>query len=192
MVDTQGDEDRHRFQAIYDAHYGAVAAYARRRAADPVDVQDAVSETFTIAWRRLGEVPDAEAALPWLYGVARRVMANQRRGNRRRAELSNRLRSQQPGTVEIETEVVAVDERRIVLAALARLRHADQEILRLAVWEELPHRDIARILGCGEAAVAVRLHRARNRLSHEIEKGQPRIGQEGRRGPGRRAEGQIP
>lgn len=189
MGDQQRSDELWRFQAIYEAHYGAVNAYARRRAADGADVQDAVAETFTIAWRRLPEVPEDDAALPWLYGVARRVLANQRRGNRRRADLSTRLRGEDTDSIEIESQVVAGDERRIVLAALARLRDADQEVLRLAVWEELPHREIAQVVGCSESSVAVRLHRARNRLGREIGKEGRRVGQEEGRPPRRRAEG---
>ncbi len=149
-----------------------------------------MAETFTIAWRRLGEVPDADIALPWLYGVARRVLANQRRGNRRRVDLSTRLSGQQSGAGDVESEVLAAEDRRTVLAALSRLRHADQEILRLAVWEELPHRDIAVVVGCSEASVAVRLHRARTRLGREIGKEERRVGQEDPEGSVRRAEGQ--
>ncbi len=192
MVDDQRP-DAHaldRFQAIYEAHYAAISAYARRRTAGPVDSQDIVAETFTIAWRRLAELPDADAALPWLYGVARRVMANQRRGNRRRADLSTRLGGQQAGAGDVESEVLAAEDRRTVLAALSRLRPADQEILRLAVWEELSHRDIAVVVGCSEASVAVRLHRARTRLGREIGKEERRVGQEVPEGPVRRAEGQ--
>lgn len=166
-----------RYQAVYEAHYGAVAAYIRRRTTDPADAQDAVADTFTIAWRRVPEVPDGEAALPWLYGVARRVLANQRRGNQRRSDLSVRVGSQKPASTDVEGEVVAADERRIVLGALARLRPDDQEILRLAVWEELPHRDIAGLVGCAESAVAVRLHRARSRLGREIGKEERSVGQ---------------
>jgi RNA polymerase sigma-70 factor (ECF subfamily) len=179
----------HRFEGAYEAHYAAVAAYVRRRTAVAVDAQDAVAETFSIAWRRVDELPDGDAARPWLFGVARRVLANQRRGNRRRSSLSSRLRAQHAGTVEIEGSVVAADERRIVLAALGRLREPDQEILRLAVWEELPHREIAAAVGCNEASVAVRLHRARNRLAKEIGKEERRAGQEPSKAPGRRAEG---
>lgn len=183
---------RQRFQAVYEAHYRAVLAYARRRALNYLDAEDAVGETFAVAWRRVDELPDADAALPWLYGVARRVLANQRRSNRRRVDLSSRLRGHQSGTVEFEGSLVAADERRTVLAALARLRDVDQELLRLAVWEELPHRDIAHIVGCSESSVAVRLHRARNRLGHEIEKETRRIGQEQMRSRGRRTEGHSP
>lgn len=186
MEDEDPGRDLRRFRAVYEAHHGAVAAYARRRTARSVDAQDVVADTFTIAWRRLAEVPEGDAALPWLYGVARRVLANQRRGNQRRADLAERVRSQASLGGDVEGQVVAADERRTVLAALSRLRPADQEILRLAVWEELPHRDIAGIVGCSESSVAVRLHRARSRLGREIGKEERRVGQET---SGGRAEG---
>jgi RNA polymerase sigma-70 factor (ECF subfamily) len=192
-ADAVDDDHRHqdiaRFETLYQAHFRAVGAYTRRRAPDPVDSQEAVAETFTIAWRRLAEVPDDDAALPWLYGVARRVLANQRRGNRRRDDLSTRLRGEHPTTVEVEAQVVAAEERRMVLAALSRLRESDQEILRLAAWEELPHRDIAGVVGCSESSVAVRLHRARARLGRAIGKEERRVGQEDPEAPERRAEG---
>ena len=178
MADEEHERDDDRFRVLYDAHYGAVAAYARRRVVEYVDAQDVVAETFAIAWRRLREVPDGDAALPWLYGVARRVLANQRRGSQRRADLSIRLRGQGGASVDIEAQVVASAERRLVLAALSRLRDADQELLRLAMWEELPHREIAGVVGCSESSVAVRLHRARTRLGREIGKEERRVGQE--------------
>ena len=178
MQDEERQRDLRRFHALYEAHHGPVAAYARRRTASPADAQDVVAEAFTIAWRRMAEVPQGDAALPWLYGVARRVLANQRRGNQRRSDLSTRLRGQVPVVDDLEGQVVALDERRIVLAALSRLRPADQEILRLAVWEELSHRDIAGVVGCAESSVAVRLHRARSRLGREIGKEERRVGQE--------------
>lgn len=187
MAEEERHRDLCRFQVLYEAHYGAVVAYARRRVPTPVDAQDVVADTFAIAWRRLPEVPEGDAALPWLYGVARRVLANQRRGDQRRVDLSARLRSQATVSGDVETLVVAGDERRTVLAALARLRPADQEILRLAVWEELPHREIAGVVGCSESSVAVRLHRARARLGREIGKEARRVGQETSR---RRSEGQ--
>lgn len=189
MDDDQRQQDLARFEELYQAHFRAVSAYTRRRAPDPVDSQDAVAETFTIAWRRRAEVPLGDAALPWLYGVARRVLANQRRGNRRRDDLSTRMRKEHTTAVEVEAEVVAADERRMVLAALSRLRESDQEVLRLAVWEELPHREIARVVGCSEPSVAVRLHRARTRLGREIGKEEGRVGQEGHEPPEGRAEG---
>jgi DNA-directed RNA polymerase specialized sigma24 family protein len=68
--------------------YPVVRAYALRRAALDA-AQDVVADTFLVAWRRLEDVP--EDALPWLYGVARRVLANQRRSAARGAALERRV-----------------------------------------------------------------------------------------------------
>jgi RNA polymerase sigma factor (sigma-70 family) len=191
-VEDVRPRDREReFEQLYEASYGAVLAYAQRRVEGAADAADAVAETFTVAWRRLDEIPEGES-LPWLYGVARRVLANQRRGDRRRADLSSRLRSQPAPSVEIEGQVEAEEDRHRVLSALSRLKEGDREILRLAAWEELSHREIALVVGCSEPSVAVRLHRARNRLGREIGKEDRRAGQDRGAGPGRRAEGQVP
>lgn len=137
-------------------------AYALRRSASHADAQDAVAETFAVAWRRLEDVPDHEGSILWLYGVARRVLANQRRAQHRRDELSTRLSlvSQDPGRLGPETG----DDVRSVLATVARLDPKDREILLLAAWEGLSHAEIAVVLGCSENASAIRLHRARQRL----------------------------
>ncbi|MEA2827534.1 MAG: hypothetical protein QOG43_1973 [Actinomycetota bacterium] len=177
------DERERRFVQIYESHYGAVSAYARRRLTDGDLAQDAVSDTFLVAWRRLADVPAGHDTLPWLYGVARRVIANQRRGNLRRGELSSRLSLESPLSRDVDAGVLIDDERREVLSALSRLREGDQEILRLAVWEELSHREIGVVVGCSEATVAVRLHRARGRLGKEIQKGLPGAGHETRAEP---------
>ncbi|MER6172972.1 sigma factor [Streptosporangium sp. NPDC001681] len=68
---------RDRFEAAYDAYYPAIHQYAARRTGSPDDAADVISETFLTAWRRIGDVPEGERALLWLYGMARRVLANQ-------------------------------------------------------------------------------------------------------------------
>ena len=74
------------------AYYRPIRDYCRRRvAADVVD--DAVSEVFLTAWRRLDDVPAGDAALVWLYGVAYRVIGHQWRTTARRRRLDVRMRS---------------------------------------------------------------------------------------------------
>lgn len=79
---------RSRLEDLFSAHAVAVRAYARRRV-DPAAADDAVSEVFVIAWRRLEDVPDD--ALPWLLGCARNVLAHQGRRSRRDRALVDRL-----------------------------------------------------------------------------------------------------
>lgn len=159
------------FRTIFVAHYQSILAYSLRRVADAADAHDIVSETFTVAWRRLERIPSGDDSLPWLYGVARRCLANQRRRMLNQTRLVDKL-SDDPSMIGINTAVVpSVEPDRVIAVreALDKLRPADREILRLAEWEELSHRHIALAVGTTENAVAVRMHRARGRLRVQLE-----------------------
>ena len=155
---------RDRFEALYEANYERVLGYALRRL-DRDDAADVVAETFLVAWRRLDDVPAGDEARLWLYGTARRVVANQRRARRRRDRLAERARSHvahdlQPASVDTGLEAAG--------AAFARLRPADRELLALVAWEGLAASEIAQVCGCSRNAARIRLHRARNRFAREL------------------------
>jgi RNA polymerase sigma-70 factor (ECF subfamily) len=155
--------DQRRHDALFRTHHDAVWRYAVRRVGDAA-AEDVVAETFLIAWRRLDAVPDHE--LPWLFGVARKVIANQRRGQRRLANATARLAHEpEPSDAEPGEPEVPADA---VLAALATLGERDQEALRLVYWDGLSAADAARALGCTAVAMRVRLHRARGRLERAL------------------------
>ena len=152
-----------RFDALFSAHQRHVLAYAMRRTATLADAEDVAAETFTIAWRKIEAVP-AEEPLPWLYAVARRVLANHRRGNGRRERLAALLRVE-----DVATPLHAGEDRDgPAFVALASLSPADQELLRLVAWEELGNQGIAAVLGITANAVAIRLHRARARFADAL------------------------
>lgn len=160
-VQPIGVDDRtERFRGLFEAHYGPLIAYARRRTVE-AEVDDVVAETFSIAWRRLEAIP-VHAELPWLYGVARRVLANQRRSAKRRHRLHARLYAEPA----LQPDRSSPDDS--VRDALATLRPDDREILRLAAWEELSTNEIAVVLDCTPNAAALRLSRARRRLRVEL------------------------
>jgi RNA polymerase sigma factor (sigma-70 family) len=158
-------EPRQRFEAIYTAHYPAILSYVRRRTDSPDDAADAIAESFTTAWRRLDEVPEGEEARLWLYGVARRVLANHRRGESRRTALAVRLRAE----LAAWAEPVTGQDPDVVSAAFQGLSPGDRELLSLVAWEGLTSAQIATVLGCSNGAVRLRLHRARKRLARELD-----------------------
>lgn len=172
MADTPAD--RERFRALWREHAPAVRAYAARRVEDPQSADDVLSETFLVCWRRLGAVPGGGAALPWLYGVARKVLANQRRSRRRADRLRARLEAAQAVAAQAgDSEAAAA---ALVAAATARLPELDREVLRLALWEGLDYRQIGAVLGRSENAVAVRMHRARRALRVELDRLRANVG----------------
>lgn len=156
-----------RFNALYGAHYRAVLSYAARRT-DPDTARDVVAETFLIAWRRLEAVPaDSGQVEPWLYGVARRVLANADRAQRRTQRLAARA-IQDLADEALADPALVVSERHRVLQALHRMPEAEREALRLVGWEGLDLAGAALAMGCSRSAMAVRLHRARRRLEAEL------------------------
>jgi RNA polymerase sigma-70 factor (ECF subfamily) len=146
-----------RFTAVYETSYGAIHAYAARRvgleAADEV-----AAETFLIAWRRFDAVPGEP--LPWLYGVARNVVARHYAARGRRRLIETALARERPQVL------VGFDEPAdpTLWQAWERLGPHDQEVLALVAWEELSVAEAARVLGCPAPVFSVRLHRARRRL----------------------------
>ena len=144
-----------RFEQIYAEHADAVRAYVRRRAPEDV-VDDVVGEIFLVCWRKLDRVPGE--ALPWLYAVARKTLANDRRRRARRRTFPS-MWSTQPGA----------GRRPVLAAAFAELSDTDREVLRLVAWEGLSLRDAARVLDCSAVACRVRYHRAKSRLASRLE-----------------------
>jgi RNA polymerase sigma-70 factor (ECF subfamily) len=163
---------RVRFDVLYAACQAAVLGYVLRRSDDPEDAADAIAETFLIAWRRLDEVPYGDERRLWLYGVARRVLANQRRGEKRRFALTQRL-STELARVPLAVELTGMasepaDALHALADAFKRLSEPDREILALQGWEGLEPVQIAAVLGCSRNAARIRLHRARRRLAEQL------------------------
>jgi RNA polymerase sigma factor (sigma-70 family) len=160
-VTESQSERRRRFNALFASYSADIVAYCGWRAGSATDAQDAVAEVFLTAWRRLDDVPQGDAARVWLYATARRVIANQRRSNRRRVALQERLTRE----ASVRLEPMSVDgEEALVHEALRRLGPRDREVLLLAEWEGLAPAEIATVLGCLTVTARGRLHRARQRF----------------------------
>ena len=144
-----------RFEQIYEQHVHAVRAYVRRRAPESA-VDDVVADVFVVALRRLDDVP--RNALPWLYAVARKTLANERR----------KRRDVPVAMPEVSYEPEPVGDSQLA-AAFAALSDADREILRLVAWEGLSLGDAGRVLECSPVAARVRYHRAKSRLASHLD-----------------------
>ncbi len=148
------------FRALFTDSYSALRRYAHHRGLSPADSEDLVAEVFTIAWRRIDDVP--ADAVPWLFAVARNVLRNTRRAERRRARMLARL---PPPEIQLPPEPDRRREIDLVRGALDSLDARDRELLVLIAWDGLMPQQAASALGWTPGATRVRLHRARNRLA---------------------------
>lgn len=149
-----------RFRELFDENFRPLLGYALRRVGSPDDAADIVAETMLVAWRRFDDVP-SDGSL-YLYGVARRVLSNHRRGEIRRDRLAEKLRLQ---LAEVTPDLTSLsDSTATIRAGLAQLSENDRELLMLTGWDGLDPREAAQVLGVPARTVRTRLHRARARL----------------------------
>lgn len=155
------------FRSLVAAQFDDIWRFARRRCPSGTEADDVTAEVFAVAWRRRDDLPAGDGARLWLFGTARLVLANQRRGDRRRAGLTDRLTAVPPptGPSDPADEVAAGADGSPLWAALAALDEDDREVLLLRAWDELPVADIAALLGCTPNAASLRLRKARGRLA---------------------------
>lgn len=159
-----------RLELLVHENFGRVAAYLLSRT-DRESAGEALARTLEVVWRRLEHVP-AEP-LPWLLGVARRVLADQWRAQSRQDALISRLTEseahrQRAATSDGEASEDATVERLYAIQALAALTDTDREALLLVAWDGLTTRQAAAVLGCSRGTFAVRLFRARSRLKDQL------------------------
>lgn len=137
-----------------------------RRVSPSEDAADLVSETFLAAWKskqRNTVAPDLRKA--WLFGIARKVLSQYRRGRRRRTALSERVRASTSTDLAVnsvqpsdEFDPDLVEHVRELVSCLSQL---DREIIELVYWEGFTQEEVATILGRPSATIRSRLSRAR-------------------------------
>ncbi|MFC8503402.1 RNA polymerase sigma factor [Pedococcus sp. NPDC057267] len=173
MTRTPGER---RLEELAAAHGPRVLAYLARRTTPAEEAADVFQEVLTTAWRRVADAPDdPDHALAWLLAIARRTLANHRRGQARRHDATTRLRAELAavrGPVH-EGDAgggtgghAAVDGVR---AALLHLGPDDREVLALAYWDGLTGEQVAVVLGTSPASARKRLQRARERLRRALD-----------------------
>ena len=152
------------FAAMFGELSPRVYAYARRQC-DAATAQDVVADTFLVAWRRWGEVPDPP--LPWLLVIARNTLANRFRSALRQHRVAGAL----AGLAAVAAPGPEHDamERENVLKALDALTDLEREAVLLIAWDGLDNRQAAAVAGCSVRAFEVRLSRARARLGRSLD-----------------------
>ncbi|HEY5889612.1 MAG TPA: sigma-70 family RNA polymerase sigma factor [Acidimicrobiia bacterium] len=157
---------RARFEAIAAEVFEPLQRYLLRRASRDV-VDDVLSEVMLVVWRRIDDAP-SDGALPWSYGVARRILANRRRSEQRHLRLVDRLNAEPlPPAPTVESPDSQLPQLDL---AISNLSAHDRELVRLWAWEQLEPREIAVVLDSSPNSVSLRLTRVKKKLLAELER----------------------
>ena len=166
--------DPEAFERFYREHVEAVQRFVARRVDDPYLAADLTADVFVSAiesarsYRRSRGAPAA-----WLFGIARNVVAEERRRNAKELRTSTRLRGRE---LVAEDDLAALCERidgesaaRGLYRRLSELPPGERAVLELVALDGLSAGEAGRALGIGGIAARVRLHRARRRLQSGLD-----------------------
>jgi RNA polymerase sigma factor (sigma-70 family) len=159
--------EREAFDALYRHYAHRIYAYCRPRTHGRESAEEACAIVFLEAWRRRDEVDlTSRPAAPWLYGVARNVLRNQRRAHRRYEAALSSLRLLEPTQAQDVGEHYArrqtLDDTFTLLGALTPPQRA---VVRLCALHDHSYEAAAHALQIPVGTVRSRLSRARLRLA---------------------------
>jgi RNA polymerase sigma factor (sigma-70 family) len=130
---------------------------------------DVVQDADIRAWRARESIDPSRPFRSWYLHVVANAAKNAHRTWRRRAALELRAPSATSPAIDPAEQAVTDDERRMVIAAVNRLRRDDRLVIALRHFEQLGEAEMADVLGCAAGTVKSRLSRAMTRLRDELE-----------------------
>ncbi|ADD44238.1 RNA polymerase sigma factor [Stackebrandtia nassauensis] len=168
------------FEEFYREHVGSIQGFIARRVDDPHLAADLTAEVFLAAMNSAHRYrPGKGTSAGWLFGIARNVVANDRRRRARAAQIDRRI----SGRALVDAEdLAALDDRidaeaqsRQLYAAMDRLSDAERAVLELVALDGLSVADAAAALRIRPTAARKRLHRARKNMRDHLAPSAPAL-----------------
>lgn len=162
------------FETFYREHVEAIQRFVARRVGNSEQAADLTAEIFLVAIGAAHRFrPGRGTPKAWLYGIARTVVAIDRRRVGRELAREERLRGSalldEDDATQIEARIEASSRLRELYVAMDRLSESERAILELVAIDELTLTEAAAAAGVRPVTARVRLHRARRKLRAEME-----------------------
>lgn len=152
------------FKSLYEQHYGFVWATVCRFGVTPMLAEDAVHDTFIVAYRRR-DAFDGQSPKSWLYSIGRRVASNYRRSRGRRESRHAASADFVRPAADLESDVTA----RVSLERfLATLSTSDRELFVLSELDGLTGPELSAMLGRKLPTVYGRIRILRQRFREAV------------------------
>jgi RNA polymerase sigma-70 factor (ECF subfamily) len=153
LVRRAQEGDREAFGQLFQLHHAAVFRMVRfSLGSGGSDAEDAAAETFARAWKALPRYRDTGAPfVSWLYGIARHVVADERRRG---------LRTEPREELPDEGHEPLHDDRIDLATAIERLPDEQRLVVEMKFLAGLTNPEVAALLGTTTGAVNARQWRA--------------------------------
>jgi RNA polymerase sigma-70 factor, ECF subfamily len=166
------------FATLVMPHRDAMLRLAQRILRNREDAEDAVQTALLDAFRHLDTFQGRSRFSSWLTRIALNAAFMRLRSTRRRGEtsLDEIMDRDAPARFQVldmrvnpEQECSMKEARALLANALDRLGPLYREVLHISHVQELPAKEAAQMLGVPVGTVKARLHRARARLTRNVQ-----------------------
>jgi RNA polymerase sigma factor (sigma-70 family) len=164
--------------ALMSRHAEKLFHYLVRSLQDKADAADLAQETFVRVYQHRAKFDSRQKFSTWLFSIASNLVRDRYRWRARHPQVSLEaehdetaagLKDHLPDAEPAPDRQLQAEERAVaVRAAIATLPEELRQPLILAVYQELPQAEIARILNCTPKAVETRIYRARQQLRQRL------------------------
>jgi RNA polymerase sigma-70 factor (ECF subfamily) len=151
--------DQRAASELVERHADALGRFASSLGARE-DAQELVQDTFVRAFSSIDSFRGESSLRTWLFTIARRLLLDRRRSERRRGEQVEVQDSDATTEYDALDSVVAEETRRRLHAAVARLSKTQREVFLLRVNEGMSYKEIADVASTTEGAARVHYHNA--------------------------------
>jgi RNA polymerase sigma factor (sigma-70 family) len=172
---TRWARDSDAFEDFYRRHVREVEGFVARRVGDRDRAADLTADVFVAAVEASASYEAKRGSeIGWLFGIARNIVAGQRRRDRRDQALALRISGSallgQDESYAIDDRLEAERSARELYAAMDHLPDGERAVLELVALDGLSVADASRALGIGAVAGRVRLLRARRTLATALQR----------------------
>src|SRR5262245_29778947 len=168
LIDRAKHGDRDAFTALVVGMGDRLYSVAYRILRDAGRAEDAVQQTFLIAWRELPKLRDESRLEAWLYRLLVNTCYSEIR-HTRRWQPGLRLVTDQDSIPSTGDEQAAIEVRDQLERGFRRLSGEQRAVLVMHHYLGLSGAEIAEALGISAGTVRSRLHYAREQLRAAID-----------------------
>lgn len=165
LLTFASEQDKNKFEYIYEKYKRLLWTKAFDILKDHALAEDAVSDAFLRAYKNLAKIgdPDSPPTISYLVTIVKNVAINLYHKEKRVTPVDI-SENEEADDFDLEEAITTKDDASAAMKLVGRLREEHRAVFLLKYAHDLPHREIARLLGITENNVTVRLHRAKAKL----------------------------
>jgi len=169
LVQRMKAKDKTAFDALYEKYKNTLLRMAYLVSGQMYDAEDIVQETFVKCFLHIGDLKKNEGFRPWLFQILyRTAYAHGRKRKREIPEEDIAIRADATDGVTCLDRIIQTETDWKVKQAVQSLDFKHRAVVVLYYFNEMPIKEIARVLGCTEGTAKSRLFAARKKLKDKL------------------------